>query len=88
MKNTHLTQGALSLRTWLATSGVSQTRLAADLDVHFSTVTGWLRGHNIPRVRLWAAVERATAGAVPVLAWTQSTCVPASDASTPTSAAR
>ena len=66
-------------RQWLATNQVSQTRFAADLDVHFTTLTGWLRGHSVPRVRLWAALERATAGAVPALAWTQAMPKGASD---------
>lgn len=71
MKYAHITNGALALKTWLETSGTSQTQLAALLNLHFTTLTGWLRGRNVPRIGLWADIEQLTQGAVPPIAWTQ-----------------
>ena len=64
-------QGSVLLCAWIASTGTTYTKLAADLGVNANTVYCWLRGSGRPRVEMWPQIEQVTAGAVPPLAWTQ-----------------
>jgi hypothetical protein len=65
--------GSKLLCAWMASTGTSYTRLAADLSVNANTVYTWMRGTGRPRVETWKLIEHVTDGAVPALSWTQPT---------------
>lgn len=57
------------LGRWLDEQGLSQRAFAAQIGVHTSSMTDWLKGRWRPTLEAMLAIEQATEGKVPVRMW-------------------
>jgi hypothetical protein len=63
------TLGSVLLRLWMKEERVTPMALATRLDVHHNTVGRWKRGEGGPTAKVMLALEKLSAGKVPMKAW-------------------
>lgn len=71
-----LTKGAIGLRRWRATLGLSQAEAAALIPVHRRMYSRYEAGESIPVTGLLRPIERATGGEVTMVMWTEAADAP------------